>query len=190
MLAAKAHKSNQVPPEVEDHTDDLDQSQSTSASLNQSLIMPRVHSSSEESDTDTETSFNSDAAKEIYKDWISCQKKDDQKLMALILMDTFIERFGMTDVGAASEAGLVTGFNEKSVRTSRNDFYKNGGEFSESHKGEHIRPYVLHDEECKGKALSWLHDHTYAKGEPALTAARFAQWVNSELLPISNQTFQ
>ena len=59
-----------------------------------------------------------------------------------------------------------------------------------SHKGKHIRPYVLHDEECKGKALSWLHDHTYAKGEPALTAARFAQWVNSELLPISNQTFQ
>ena len=37
----------------------------------------------------------------------------------------------MTDVGAASEAGLVTGFNEKSVRIWRNDFYTNRGEFSE-----------------------------------------------------------
>ena len=56
-------------------------------------------------------------------------------MLALILMDTFSERFGMTDVGAASEAGMVVGFNEKSLRTWRNDFYKNGGEFSESHKG-------------------------------------------------------
>ena len=65
---------------------------------------------------------------------------------------------------------------EKSVRTWRN---KNGGEFSESCKGKHVRPYVLQDEECKGKALSWLHEHAYAKGEPVLTSARFAQWVNS-----------
>lgn len=46
MLAAKAHKSNesplQAPSEVDDHTgNDLDQSQFTSASLNESLIMPR-----------------------------------------------------------------------------------------------------------------------------------------------------
>ena len=42
-------------------------------------------------------------------------------MIALILMDTFCERFGMTDVGAASEAGIVVGFNEKSIRTWRND---------------------------------------------------------------------
>ena len=71
--------------------------------------MPRVHSSSEESDADLETSFNTDAAKEIYKNWIFSQKRWSE-MMALILMDTFIEQFGMTDVGAASEAGLVTGF--------------------------------------------------------------------------------
>ena len=68
MLAAKSHKSSQgplqAPPEVDDHTGNaLDQSQSTSASL----IMPWVHSSSEESDADLETSFNIDAAKEIQK---------------------------------------------------------------------------------------------------------------------------
>ena len=38
-------------------------------------------------------------------------------------MDTFPERFGMTDIGAASEAGMVVGFNEKTIHTWRNDFY-------------------------------------------------------------------
>ena len=61
----------------------------------------------------------------------------------------------MTDVGAASEVGMVVGFNEKSVCTWKNDFC-NEGEFSESHKGKHSRPYVLDDEEYEGKALSWL----------------------------------
>ena len=73
-------------------------------------------------------------------------------MIALILMDTFCERFGMTDVGAASEAGIVVGFNEKSIRTWKND-YKNGGEFSESRKGKHSPPYVLDDEECKDKTI-------------------------------------
>ena len=111
-----------------------------------SLLLPRVYSSSDDSDSDCETNFDQAAAKETYKEWISRQPKHDVKMIALILMDTFSERFGMTDVGAASEAGMVVGFNEKSLRTWRNDFYKNGGEFSESHKGKHSRPYVLDDD--------------------------------------------
>ena len=35
-------------------------------------------------------------------------------------MDTFRERFGMTDIGAASEVGMVVGFNEKPIRTWKN----------------------------------------------------------------------
>ena len=37
------------------------------------------------------------------------------KVMSLILMDTFRSRFGLTDVAAATEAGLVVGYSEKSV---------------------------------------------------------------------------
>jgi hypothetical protein len=158
MLAAKARKSSTVTvqPEAEEHNTSEDASDNTqptfSASLDDSLLLPRVYSSSDDSDSDCETNFDQAAAKETYKEWISRQPKHDVKMIALILMDTFSERFGMTDVGAASEAGMVVGFNEKSLRTWRNDFYKNGGEFSESHKGKHSRPYVLDDEECKGKA--------------------------------------
>ena len=36
-----------------------------------------------------------------------------------------MDRFGMTAVGAANEAGLVLGVNEKTVRKWRRDFYTN-----------------------------------------------------------------
>ena len=36
--------------------------------------------------------------------------------MVLILMDTFRTCFGLTDVAAATEAGLVVGYNERSIR--------------------------------------------------------------------------
>lgn len=92
----------------------------------------------------------------------------------------------MTDVGAASEAGMVIGFNEKTVRTWRNDFYANRGEFSESYQGKHAHAFVLDDEECKSKALLWLRQHAQSKGQPAMMSARFAHWVNEELLPNSH----
>ena len=53
-------------------------------------------------------------------------------MMAVILMATFRERFGLTDVAAAAEAGLVVGCNEQTIRNWRNDFYANKGDFSDS----------------------------------------------------------
>ena len=67
-----------------------------------------------------------------------------------------------------------------------NDFYANKGEFSDSAQGKHNRTYVLDDEDCCKKALSWLHEHAYHKGKPNMTAATFATWVNVELLPKSH----
>ena len=45
--------------------------------------------------------------------WISCQNKFTIKIMAYILMDIFRSHFGLTDVAAATEAGLVVGYSEK-----------------------------------------------------------------------------
>ena len=179
-----------------------------SMSADESFILPRVHSSDEESNTDTESEFTESDAKIAYQEWISSQSKTYVQMLALILMDTFAyqewissqsktyvqmlalilmdtfrDRFGMTDVGAASEAGMVVGFNEKTIRSWRNDFYANHGEFSESNQGKHSRPYVLDDDECRAKALCWLREHALSKGQPVMTSARFAHWVNNNLLP-------
>lgn len=73
----------------------------------------------------------------------------------MILMDTFCERFVMTDVGVASEAGMVVAF-FKNLCAHGEMILQNGGEFHESHKS---CIYVLEDEESKGKPLTWLHKH-------------------------------
>ena len=148
MLAALAsgESSSSISVEqpeqtVEEHTTVT--SADEQSSLEESLLLPRVYSSDEEEDSDTVSDFNETAAKGIYQDWMSSQCKCNVKMMAVILMDTFRECFGMTDVGAASEAGMVVGFNEKTVRSWRNDFYANHGEFTESNQGKHARTLTL-----------------------------------------------
>lgn len=148
-----------------------------SSSLDESLTLPVVS----ESEDIEEIAFS---ASDICKEWIRCQTKDNVKMMAIILMDTFRLRFGLTDVAAATEAGpLVVGFNEKTICNWHNDFYVNDGEFSDSAQGKHSRPYVMDDEDCRKKALSWLRQNVYQKGQPNMTSAMFATWVNVELLP-------
>ena len=150
--------------------------------LDESLTLPRVEIPSDDESIDDEK-FEPE---NFYKEWIGCQNKYTIKIIALILMDTFRTRFGLTDVAAASEAGLVVGYSEKSIRTWRNEFYENDGEFDESLKGKHIRPYVLDDEKCRKKALDWLRERIHVKDQPSMTAATFANWINSELLPNSH----
>ena len=53
---------------------------------------------------------------EFYKEWVGCQNKYTIKIMHLILIDTYRKRFGLTDVAAATEAVLVVGYNERSIR--------------------------------------------------------------------------
>ena len=157
--------------------DDVDTT-SEATDLNESLALPRV-----EDDSDIEIMDNEKfSPKEFYQEWINCQNKYTIKILALILMDTFRARFGLTDVAAASEAGLVVGYSERSIRTWRKKFHENEGEFDESLKGKHSRPYVLDDENCRKKALAWLHGRAYEKDQPNMTAATFANWVNSDLL--------
>ena len=69
-------------------------------------------------------------------------------MISLIFMDMFRERFGLTDVIAASEAGMVVGFNKKFICTWRNNFYENHGDFSETNKSKHSRSYMLDNDEC------------------------------------------
>ena len=107
MLAAKSQRA--ASGESSSSTsvqqpDQLFEEQSSAVSvgeqstLEESFLLPRVYSSDEETDSDTESDFNETSAKEIYRDWMSSQCKSDVQMMPVVLMDTFRERFGMTDV--------------------------------------------------------------------------------------------
>ena len=104
-----------------------------SGDFNESFSLPRVEVLSDDECVDTEEFI----PEEFYKEWIRCQSKYTIKIMALMLMDTFKTRFGLTDVAAATEAGLVVGYNERSIRDWRNE------------RGKYNRPYVMDDENCQ-----------------------------------------
>jgi len=116
-------------------------------SLDESLILPRVEVLQEDDSEEAgDALLTEDTAKEVYKEWIASQCKDTTKMFAIIMMDTFRTRFGLTDVAAATEAGMVVGFNEKTVCTWHNDFYGQGGTFTQSQQGRHNHRCVLDDE--------------------------------------------
>ena len=49
------------------------------------------------------SSFSQDDAMKNYKEWISCQPKETTKMVAILMMNVFRMRFGLTDVSAAKE---------------------------------------------------------------------------------------
>ena len=100
-----------------------------------------------------------------------------------MLTDTFIERFGLTKTTAAKESALLLGVNNKTVRIWRKDFFTNVGMFSKSKQGQHARPYLLDDENLRHEAATWVRSNSSCKGQPNMTAAKFCDWVNAELLP-------
>ena len=184
---ARSCKQRKLQGPATDTVNDLTScmSSSSSTSLDDSLVLPAINDPDSSDDTE-DAPFSSTDANETYKEWIGCQCKDNVKMIAVILMDTFIQRFSLTNVAAATEAGLVVGYNEQTIRKWHADFYACKGEFSCSIQGKHSRPYVLDDENCRKKALSWLRESAYKKGQPNMTAATFAAWVNTDLLPNSH----
>ena len=51
--------------------------------------------------------FSSDIALQKYHEWVSNQKY--MKVVAVMIMDNFIDRFGLTIVGSLKETGLMLG---------------------------------------------------------------------------------
>ena len=113
------------------------------------------------SDEDYNSAFTQDDAVKVYRDWLDQQAKDTVKMVSLVVMDTFITRFRLTQVNAAKEASLFVGhkYNEKTIQYWHKDFYTNHGEFSESLQGKQNRPFILDDENCQQKAAEWVRSN-------------------------------
>ena len=46
-----------------------------------------------------------------------------------------------------------------------------------------IRSHILDDENLRRKAATWVRNNSSCKGQPNMTAAKFCDWVNAQLLP-------
>ena len=82
-------------------------------------------------------------------------------------MDTFRAYCKPTDITAASAAGYVIGYSERSNCTWCMEFYENKGEWLEGNF------YVLDYD----KNLTWLHGRAYDKDQQSMT---FTIWINSD----------
>ena len=87
---------------------------------------------------------------------------------------------------AAQEAGSIVGFNEKTVRKYRNDFFNNKGYLSEFHQGKYDKHCIYDDEDLNQKAHEWIRENAFKKGAPNMTAIAFCEYANNHLLPSSH----
>ena len=119
----------------------------------------------------------------FFEDWIFSLKRDDKKMMSMMMYDNYVSRFGLGKTAAAVEVGQVLGVSDKTIRLWRRDFLTHGGEFSEYQRGMYARYIVIEDEEYKKVALTWIRANSSVKGRPNMTASDFHSWVVSVLLP-------
>ena len=70
-------------------------------------------------------------------------------MLGVILMESFKCRQGINVKDAAQEAGSIVGFNKKTVRRHRNDFF-NKGYLRDSKQGKYEWHCVYNDEEKHG----------------------------------------
>ena len=64
----------------------------------------------------------------FYENWLLTLQRDDILMMAMMIYDYYLERFGMLKTAAAKEVGLLLGINEKKKKRKwRAEFRLNGG---------------------------------------------------------------
>ena len=88
---------------------------------------------------DDDSDFDNDKAQQYFDDWMVSLSIPERKMLGVLLYQSFRTRQKMSVKDAATEAGSIVGFNEKTVRMHRKDFYENKGKFKESTRGKYDR---------------------------------------------------
>ena len=165
----------------------------SSGSLDESLQLPGPSTLSDPSfeseDDHCSGQFTLEGARGRYDDWLHLHtlEKEDAQMMAMMVYDNYINRFGLLQTKIAEEVALLFNINKKTIRRWRADWVANKGFFSESTQGKYKRYSVVEDEEYRDLALKWIRENVSKKGKPNLTAAAFCAWLNNELLPLVRQ---
>ena len=144
--------------------------------------------SESENDRDSESSssesdFNDEKAQSVFNDWMVSLPALNRKTLAVLLMESFRNRQKMNVTDAAKGAASITGYNEKTVRQYRKEFFTQKGKFKEGKQGKYKRHCLLNDENLRLEAAMYVRENAYRKGEANMTATSFCQWVNNDLLP-------
>ena len=139
--------------------------------------LPAEHSESELSSSDSPSSNDEPPSdewmQEILDDFMVGLSTVEGKTLAVLLMYSFKVRQNMKVTNAALESGLITGFNDQTVRQYHKQFIENKGKFPETKQGRYIRMCLLNDEELFLEAAMWVRTNAYKKEEANMTAVAF-----------------
>lgn len=111
------------------------------------LPNPGVESDSEYESEPEEGEFDDDKAQSIFDDFMVALPLYYRRMLAVVLMESFRKRQQMNIKEAAQETGSIVGWNEKTVRKYRKDFFDNKGELGDTRQGKYKRMTVYQDEE-------------------------------------------
>jgi len=89
----------------------------------------------------------------------------------------------MSVMDAAQEAASITGFNEKTVRLYRKEFFEQKGNFKESRQGKYERHGLWNEENLRLDAAMWIPENAYKKGEANMTASHSASGSTTSCFP-------
>ena len=124
------------------------------------------HFSPSESKNEREdrSDFDNEKAKAKFDHWVVILPLYNRKMLAVMLMETLQKRIKVGSTQAALEAAWITGFNEKTVRTCRKEFFERGGEFRDEAYGKYKRLCLLNEESLQLEACMWIHENAVKKG--------------------------
>ena len=120
-----------------------------------------------------------------------------QKALGIVLMGTAMKDWGEGICDAAIKASQVSGYSDRTIRSWMQSYMQSifnvlshGNEDITSKEVEYILSSergefpkyetLVHDEEFKMHACSYIRSNACKKGEPNLTTGMFSEWVNKE----------
>ena len=196
----KAREAKRIRTVDEGTSDSADTEVQSGAEPRESNLSGLLSMSDDALDTEDENAdpcFDLDTSMKSYvehlaenfcEDWVSHLERDDWALLGLFLCFQLTKHLDLGDTKAAEIAGMMIGRSDKTVCEWRKQNLKDG-EIPESKQGKYQRSGVMwSSEELNKKAARYIRENANVKGQPNLTAGKFCQWVNDDLLP--NQTLE
>lgn len=115
------------------------------------------------SSNDADSPFDNNMAQDIFDDWVVSLPLTERKMLAVMLMETVQKRFNIKSTAAALEAAWITGFNEKTVRKYRKEFFENRGKFKDEARGKYKRFCLFNEEALCLQASMWIRENAVKK---------------------------
>ena len=97
-------------------------------------------------------------------------------MLAVMLRETLQKR---TNIKSALEAAWITGFNEKTIRGYRKEFFENHGTFRDESRGKYKRFCLFNEETLRLQAAMWIRKNAVKE--------RCSQPGRSRVLPVGEQ---